>query len=285
MGFCFGVRRAVEVMNQAAHEGGLVESLGTVVHNPQVVEKMARQGIEVIADLDEVKGGTVAITAHGVGPQVLEGLRTRDFRVVDTTCPIVKAAQNAAKKLSEAGFFVIIFGDPKHPEVRGVLGWAKNKGMATTDVSSVLAMEKPPRRIGILSQTTQPPCHFSKFVNNIISSWLDRSLEIRVVNTTCDATTNQQEAALALAKRVDVMIAIGGKNSANTRHLAEICSDLGTETYHIERAVDIQPSWIKDKEQVGITAGASTPDEAIEEVISYLRSMAEKSPSKLRYAL
>ncbi|MBM2827013.1 MAG: hypothetical protein HW403_1077 [Dehalococcoidia bacterium] len=168
MGFCFGVRRAIDVMEQVAQGHERIDSLGSIVHNPQVVERLASQGIHVAKSLEEVSGGTVAITAHGVGPEVVEGIRARGLGVIDTTCPIVERSQTAAKKLVEEGFTAVVYGDGSHPEVRGVLAWTDGKGIATTDPDFLKSYKRPPKRIGLLAQTTQVPEHFAAFVNRII---------------------------------------------------------------------------------------------------------------------
>ena len=269
-GFCTGVRRAIDILERTARELGPVETLGPVVHNQQVIEKLAQSGIRVIESLDHVQGNILAVSSHGVSPQVLEEMRNRGLKVIDTTCPIVRRAQIAARRLADAGFWVIIFGDENHPEVQGVLGWAGGKGFATMEVS---ALGRTSRRIGILSQTTQSFSAFAYFIAQFAQSRLNRLSELRIVNTICDATRRRQQSALELSKRVDLMLVIGGRSSANTRRLAEICSTAGVETYHIEGAVEIDPLWLQDRRRIGVTAGASTPEEAVEAVIARLEQL------------
>ncbi len=274
MGFCFGVRRAIVMMEQAAQEQPHIDSLGAVVHNPQVVERLNSQGVQVVKNVDDVTSPSVAITAHGVGPNVVQELEKRGLDVLDTTCPIVERSQMAAKRLVEDGFIVVVYGNSDHPETRGVLGWAGEKGLATTDHDFLKQYKRPPKKIGILAQTTQVPEHFAAFVKDIMDQALEDVTEIRVVNTLCNATSKQQEAATILASQVELMIVVGGRNSANTRHLAELCTSAGVETHHIERADEIDASWIFGKERVGVTAGASTPDEAIDAVVQRLEAMS-----------
>jgi len=269
-GFCTGVRRAIDILERTARELGPVETLGPVVHNQQVIEKLAQSGIKVIESLDHVQGNILAVSSHGVSPQVLEEMRNRGLKVINTTCPIVRRAQIAARRLADAGFWVIIFGDENHPEVQGVLGWAGGKGFATMEVS---ALGRTPRRIGILSQTTQSFSAFAHFIAQFAQSRLNRLSELRIVNTICDATRRRQQSTLELSKRVDLMLVIGGRSSANTRRLAEICSTAGVETYHIEGAVEIDPLWLQDRRRIGVTAGASTPEEAVEAVIARLEQL------------
>lgn len=276
LGFCMGVRRAVEMMEAAAGDLGPVTSLGSIVHNPQVVGRLRDRGVEVIATLDSVDERPVAITAHGVGPQVLRELQSRGSQIVDTTCPIVTRAQQWAKKLTDEGFGVIVFGDPEHKEVRGILGWASGKVIT---MRSANELDEPlpdwmPSRIGVLSQTTETEGHFARFVERLLRVHMDRISELRVINTLCNATTSQQAATQDLAREVDLMIVVGGRESANTRHLAEVSRELGVETYHVESAAEIEAQWLAGHEKVGVAAGASTPDAVIDEVVARLHALA-----------
>ena len=276
MGFCFGVRRAVEMMEEASDELGAMASLGSTVHNRQVVEQLQERGISVIASPDEVGDQPVAITAHGVSEAVVQQLQSRDVPIIDTTCPIVTRSQQWAKRLAEDGFAVIIFGDPDHKEVRGVLGWAEGKAFAIPTVEQLDELPQDlPARIGVLSQTTETEAHFAEFVRALLERRMDRISELRVINTLCNATTSQQAAAQELAHQVDLMFVIGGRDSANTRHLAEVAREEGVETYHVESADEIKPAWLEDHQRVGVTAGASTPDDAIQAVVSRLRELAQ----------
>ncbi|MCH7837851.1 MAG: 4-hydroxy-3-methylbut-2-enyl diphosphate reductase [Chloroflexi bacterium] len=275
LGFCFGVRRAVEMMEEASERLGGLTSLGSTVHNRQVVERLKEQRIDVIASLEEVDERPVAITAHGVSESVMQELEQRDVSVVDTTCPIVTRSQQWAKRLVEEGFAVIVFGDPNHKEVRGVLGWAKGKAFAVPNIGALDALpDDLPTRLGVLSQTTETEAHFAEFVRALLERRMDRISELRVINTLCNATTSQQAAAQELAHQVDLMIVIGGRDSANTRHLAEVAREEGVETHHVESADELRPEWLDGHERVGVTAGASTPDDAIEAVVARLRELA-----------
>lgn len=276
LGFCMGVRRAVEMMEGAAAELGPITSLGSTVHNPQVVDKLRNRGVEVIATLEAIDARPVAITAHGVGPQVLRELEARGASVVDTTCPIVTRAQQWAKKLTDEGFGVIVFGDPEHKEVRGILGWAKGK-VITMKTEADLDAPLPdwmPSRVGVLSQTTETEGHFAQFVQKLLTAHMERISELRVINTLCNATTSQQAATVELAGEVDLMVVVGGRESANTRHLAEVSRERGVETYHVESAAEIDAAWLRGREKVGVAAGASTPDAVIDEVVARLYALA-----------
>lgn len=278
MGFCFGVRRAVEMMEEAVRDKGAMVSLGSVVHNPQVVENLRREGLEVIKDLSQAGAQPVAITAHGVGPNVIHGLEEIGVEIIDTTCPIVTRSQQWAKKLTEEGYGVVVFGDPEHKEVRGVLGWATAKVIVVRREEDMGSLPPDfPSRIGVLSQTTETEARFSSFVKKLLESNMDRISELRVVNTLCHATTSQQSATIHLAGEVDLMIVVGGRESANTRHLADVSRECGVETYHIETAAEIEPAWLRGRDAVGVTAGASTPDFAIDEVVTRLEELGRIS--------
>ncbi len=277
LGFCMGVRRAVDMMEDAAGELGPITSLGSTVHNPQVVDRLRNRGVEVIATLDAIDTRPVAITAHGVGPQILRELESRGANIVDTTCPIVTRAQQWAKKLTDEGFGVIVYGDPNHKEVRGILGWANGK-VITMRTEAELEAPLPdwmPSRIGVLSQTTETEGHFARFVQTLLTKHMDHISELRVINTLCNATTSQQAATEELASEVDLMVVVGGLESANTRHLADVAREHGVETYHVESADELDVSWLAGHDKVGVAAGASTPDTVIDAVVERLYALGK----------
>ena len=272
IGFCFGVRRAIDILERVARERGGVETLGAVVHNQPVLERLAEIGVRVVKSVDDVRGDTVAISSHGVSPQLEKEIRARHINIVNTTCPFVHRAQVAARRLAESGFFVVIYGDAGHSEVKGILGWAKGKGVATLDEKFITSFDHLPRRLGILSQTTQIPAHFTEFVKKLIDSTFAKDSELRIIDTICHDIRERQAAALELANKVDLMLVIGGHNSANTNHLAELCS-MATKTYLVETADEIQSSWFQGRDHVGITAGASTDERTINEVLTKLEEI------------
>jgi 4-hydroxy-3-methylbut-2-enyl diphosphate reductase len=270
IGFCTGVRRAINMIERATKELGPLQTLGPIVHNQQVVDRLAEHGVTVAESLDQLKRDILCISSHGVGPQIIEEAEARGIKIIDTTCPFVRRSQVAAKRLANSGFSVIVFGDENHREVQGVLGYAGDKGLATIKVPSFKNLSP---RVGILSQTTQSFAAFHSFVSSFVQTHLESIAELRVVNTICDATRKHQEAALELARRSDLILVVGSRGSANTKRLAELCSAL-VETHHIETAQEIDPKWLSGKvKRIGITAGASTPDEVIDEVVSRLREM------------
>jgi 4-hydroxy-3-methylbut-2-enyl diphosphate reductase len=260
-------------MEKAADERGEIISVGPIVHNPQVVEELRARGVRLDKKPEDASS-PVAITAHGVGPQVLEEVRATGAEIIDGTCPIVTRSQRWARKMADSGFTVLVFGDPEHREVKGVLGWAGEKGVAIRDGEPLPS--HLPSRVAVISQTTQSPERFSAFVGRLMSERVNEISELRLINTLCDVTSSQQHAARELANEVEVMIVIGGKASANTRHLVEVCEEEGTQAYHIETQDDLQPEWFQGKERVGVTAGASTPDSAVEAVVRKVQEIAAR---------
>jgi 4-hydroxy-3-methylbut-2-enyl diphosphate reductase len=272
LGLCFGVRRAVRLLKESVHEYGEIETLGPVAHNRLLVEALTNLGVKPINHPDQSQCRMLAITTHGTSPAILSEIRARHIHIIDTTCPIVRKAQDAAKELAEAGFDVFIFGDAKHSEVKGLLGWTGDRGIAALDVKQIYRSGKSPSRLGIISQTTQTQSDFIKFAKQLMDMFEPKIDEMRLVNTLCKVTQGQQEATQKLARKTQLMIVIGGGNSANTRHLVEICFPL-VETHLVETADEVDTSWLVGKHHIGITAGASTPDESVEELIDKLRSL------------
>ena len=199
-------------------------------------------------------------------------IKERGIEAISTVCGDVRRAQVAARRLTEAGFYVIVYGDAEHPEVKGILGWARGEGMATVDEKAVAALSPMPRRVGILSQTTQVPDHFAAFAKKVIELALKQDSEIRIIDTLCHELRERQASARELARRADVMLVVGGRSSANTNRLAELCSKT-TETHLIETAGEIRPAWLQGKKLVGVTAGASTAEETVSEVVAKLESL------------
>ena len=272
LGFCFGVRRAIKMLEKLARERGGVETLGAIVHNQQVLQKLAKIGIRVAAGVGDIQGDTVVVSAHGVSPQVEAEIQARHIDIIDTTCPFVRRAQATARKLASAGFFVVIYGDSDHPEVKAILGWANSQGVAALDTHFITRLDNLPRRIGILSQTTRIPAHFTEFAENIIDATFTKGSEIRIIDTICHDIRKRQADALELASRASLMLVIGDRASANTNRLVELCSTV-TKTCLVQTAAEIQPSWLNGHSYIGITAGASTSEQTINEVTAKLEAM------------
>lgn len=277
VGFCFGVKRAINTLEKIARERSHVVSLGEVVHNQQVLQRLARLGVSMANSLDDLKGNTVVISTHGVSPEVEGKIRAHHTEVINTTCPFVHRAQLAAGRLAKAGFSVIVYGDVNHPEVKGILGWANGKGVATLDENFITTLKPLPRRLGALSQTTQIPARFAQFVQKVIAAALTQDSELRIIDTICHDIRDRQAAALELARKVDLMFVVGSPTSANTNHLAQLCASV-TKTYLVATAGEIQPSWLQGHHDIGVTSGASTAAETIDEVVARLEGMATVSP-------
>ncbi|MBA7514716.1 4-hydroxy-3-methylbut-2-enyl diphosphate reductase [subsurface metagenome] len=272
IGFCFGAKRAINILEKVARERGGVETLGAVVHNQEVLKRLTEVGVRVAKSVDDIQGDIVVISAHGVSPQLEEEIRARHIDIINTTCPVVHRAQIAARRLAESGFFTIIYGDADHPEVKGILGWAKGEGVATLDGRFIAGFDNLPHRLGVLSQTTQIPVHFTEFVKKLIDAALTKDAELRIIDTICHDIRQRQAAALELASKVDLMLVIGGHTSANSHHLVELCS-VAAKTHLVETADEIQLSWLRGQSHIGITAGASTDEQTIDEVLARLEAL------------
>ncbi|MFA5761609.1 MAG: 4-hydroxy-3-methylbut-2-enyl diphosphate reductase [Dehalococcoidales bacterium] len=272
IGFCLGVRRAVDIVERVAAERGNVETLGAIVHNQPVLRKLAKKGVSVVKDIADVKGKVVITSSHGVSPEVAEDIKKKEIEPIDTTCPFVKRAQITAERFAKDGFFTIVYGDAAHPEVKGILGRTNGKGIATTDVESLLKTESLPRRLGILSQTTQIPDSFAEFIKKLLVSPLFKDAELRVADTICHDIRQRQINSLELAKECDLVLVVGGHTSANSRHLVELCSTV-TPTYLVETADEIRPEWLEGKDYIGVTSGASTDESTIDEVVARLNEL------------
>jgi len=274
-GFCFGVERALEIVRQSAASRGGVETLGAIVHNQAVLDDLARQGVKVVNDVAGISGDVVVTGAHGISPVIGDDLKAKHIAVIDTTCPFVRRAQEAARKLAGDKFFVIVYGEADHPEVIGILGWAGG-GLAATDTAFLEDLRPLPRRLGILSQTTQVPDGFVSFVGEVISRTLGQDSEFRALDTICHDIRERVAAATRLAKRVDLLFVVGGRNSANTRHLAELCAGI-TGTHHVAAASEITAAMVRGHKVVGIATGASTPEWVVTEVVARLESLRRRA--------
>jgi 4-hydroxy-3-methylbut-2-enyl diphosphate reductase len=265
-GFCFGVKRATKAAFGAARRAeGPVYTLGELIHNPQVVTRLEEMGVRVARSPEEVGSDTVIIRSHGLPPETVRALREQGAEIIDLTCPTVKAVQQRAAALGREGYLVVIIGDRDHPEVQAIAGYAGPEVVIVNSEEEAGALPRA-EKIGVVMQTT----HAADTCHRITSVLLGRAHEIRVFNTLCDATAKRQRAALDLAGEVDVMVVVGGRNSANTGRLAEICRAAGATTYHVETAEELRDGWFEGAEAVGVTAGTSTADWIIEEVVARL---------------
>ena len=260
LGFCYGVKRAIMIARENASADSTACTLGPIIHNPQMVERLKQEGVGTVERLDDMEKGTVIIRSHGVGPRVYDEAAERGLDLVDATCPHVKKAQLSAKSLVDEGYHVVIIGEKEHPEVRSIFEWSDGQAeiIETEEEAETLV---PCAKLGIVCQTTFSGAKFRK----VVSCLLAKAREIKILRTICTATDQRQAAAVELAGKVDLMLVIGGKNSANTTRLAQICAEK-CRTYHIETAAELQSEWFDKIEKIGITAGASTPDWIIKEV-------------------
>lgn len=272
IGFCLGVKRAVDIVERVAAERGNVETLGAIVHNQPVLRKLAEKGVTVVKYIADVKGNVVVTSSHGVSPEVAAEIKKREIEPIDTTCPFVKRAQVTAERFAKDGFFTIVYGDAAHPEVKGILGRTGGNGMATMDVDSLIKDSALPRRLGILSQTTQIPDCFAEFIKKLLISPVFKDAEWRVVDTICHDIRQRQKNSLQLAKECDLLLVVGGHTSANSRHLVELCSTV-IPTYLVETADEIRLEWLEGNKCIGVTSGASTDQSTIDEVVAFLNNL------------
>lgn len=262
-GFCFGVKKAI----QKAETMDRAFIFGSLIHNPQEVARLASLNKKIVYALDDVQDNKVVITAHGLDINVISQMKDRKLEIIDTTCPLVTKIYNEGHKLEGQGLRIVIIGDPKHVEVKGIASRMKNPIIIyhEEDIQNVPEGSK----VGVVCQSTLLMEKFDGFVELLKG----RCSEVVPVNTICKPTKDRQTAAAALSKRMEVMIVIGGRNSSNTHKLADTCKmNLPNDTYHVETAQELDPKWFEGKTKVGITAGASTPDYLIEEVIAKIRS-------------
>lgn len=259
-GFCFGVKRAIDLAQDIASKNKDVYTFGPLIHNPQEVARLEKENIKVIEDYSNIEKGILVLRTHGISLNIYENLSQKEnIKIVDATCPFVKKAQDIIKELSTDSEQIVIVGEKKHPEVVALVSYGKGKCLVVEDIKDVKNVKKTDI-IYIVSQTTQSPKKFEEIVNEI-----SKISQVKVFNTICRATFDRQSAAEKLAKEVDIMIVIGGKNSGNTTRLYQICSAI-TTTYHIENIDEIERDWFNDIKNIGITAGASTPDWIIEKI-------------------
>jgi (E)-4-hydroxy-3-methyl-but-2-enyl pyrophosphate reductase len=281
-GFCFGVKRAVDIAFKAVQNSDSkpMFTLGPLIHNPQVVDQLSREGIEVINSLNELNGGkedaVVIIRSHGVPKGTLVEARKRGIEILDATCPFVKRAQSIVEGLAQEEYLILVLGDEFHPEVQALLSYGDGKAVIW-DGSPVASGAK---KVAMVSQTTQPLENLKRAAKEVVNTLSRDLVEFRVFNTICESTTTRQNECANLAKKADLMIVVGGTNSANTGRLAEIARSIQERTYHIETEDQVDPAWFEGIKRVAVTAGASTPDWIIKRVVARI---AEKTGGSIRY--
>lgn len=276
-GFCFGVKRAVQIAEESYGEAGSIHTLGPIIHNPQLVERLADKGIHVANELSEVEEGKIIIRSHGVGPTIYQQARNKNLTILDATCPHVKKAQQSAQKMMQDGYRVVVVGEKHHPEVKSIIEWTDNSAAVVETTAEAELIPYTPR-LGVVAQTTFAGREF----NAIVDILKTKCNEIKIERTICNATEVRQQSAVELAAKMDVMIIVGGKNSANTSRLAELCRPLCPNVYHIETADELNTDWFSGVKKAGLTAGASTPDWIIEEVFHKMQEFNNMLNQELR---
>ena len=270
-GFCFGVKRAVETVYQQTETGKQIYTYGPIIHNEQVVSDLERRGVKVIDsddDLGKVKDGTIVIRSHGVSKEINRQIEEQGIECIDATCPFVKRIHRVVEKASREGKQIVIIGNPGHPEVEGIRGWSETPAVVIESEKEALEFTNPENReICLVSQTT---FNYNKF-QELVEIIEKKGYNTIVVNTICNATEERQTEAREIASHVDAMIVIGGAHSSNTRKLYEICRKECENTYFIQTLDDLKLDFPNSVLRVGITAGASTPNNIIEEVQNYVR--------------
>ena len=273
-GFCFGVKRAIDIAYKVAgkYKGG-VYTLGPIIHNPQVIEELRSMGVEPVEDISRLKGkdvGAVIIRTHGVTRQAMKKLTDGGYTIIDATCPYVKKAQYYAKLLKDEGYQVVILGSREHPEVKGLMSYAGRGAVVIRDATELPPLKK---RVGVVVQTTRRV----EALKDLLCAIGGQIKELKVYNTLCSSTTERLKETEELARKVDVMVIVGGKNSANTTQLANLCRSLSVPTHHIETASDLNEKWFSGAEKAAISAGASTPERLIKEVERKIKGYRRKA--------
>ena len=272
-GFCHGVRNAISVAEKILAEENDVYSFGSIIHNKDAVERLAKSGLKTVGKVEDIQSGTVLIRSHGAAPKQIAKLKKKGLNIVDATCILVKRVQHIAGELENEGYKVVIIGEEDHPEVQAVVGCAKDV-IVIADKSD---LHKLPQnaKLGIVCQTTQSPDHFGRMLGAMGSGSFS---EMKVINTLCREAIKRQESAVQLCKQVDIMFVLGGLESANTSRLAELCKKVNKNTFHLQNWDELDKSVLSGKNSVGVTAGASTPDWIINEFVKNLEIFNDDSP-------
>jgi len=266
-GACFGVVRAIKLglnaVSRIPETGGSVYSLGPLIHNPMVVAEMEAKGVQTINEPGDATNGTVVLRSHGVRREIEASLRERGVQIVDATCPLVKKPQRIAQGLGEKGYFLVFVGDSNHPEVKGVLSYfGRPDFLVTYDPADVQKVPEGVQKVAVLAQTTIE----RDVLMAVVEQCRARFAEVAVHNTICDATSVRQSEADSLARQADVVVVVGGRNSSNTKKLWKICHELQPDTHLVETMEEINPAWFVGKRKIGVTGGASTPQDYVDRI-------------------
>ena len=266
-GFCHGVKNAIKMAEEILAEENEVYSLGPIIHNKDVIERLAKKGLKTVDSVAEIKSGTVLIRSHGAAPEQIAKIKEKGLKIADATCVLVKRVQKIAEELERDGYEVVVVGDKNHPEVQAVVGCVRDVVVVgdETDLHKLPANGK----LGVVCQTTQSPEHFSRMLTALAKKSFS---ELKVINTLCKEAIRRQESAVELCKQVDIMFVLGGLKSANTRKLAELCKKWNSQTFHLQNWKELDINMVLGKNVAGVTAGASTPEWIIAEFVGNLES-------------
>jgi 4-hydroxy-3-methylbut-2-enyl diphosphate reductase len=275
-GLCYGVKRALELAKSTRRrQPGKVFTLGELIHNPQVIAQLEKQGIQAIENPGPVTTGPVIIRSHGVAPRVYELLERKKIKIVDATCPIVKKIQRLVERLTQENKEVVIVGNREHPEIKGLIGYSRGKGRIIENEAQVQALPRRKKR-AVLAQSTQDIFLFGR----IVAALVEKTDCLEVHNTICHSTQTRQKSTSELAAQVDVLFIVGGKKSSNTNKLYEISKRIQPNTYFIENAGQITPQMLRGARKIGLSGGASTPPEAIEEAVARIRKSFDRQSQR-----
>ncbi len=266
-GFCFGVKRAIKIAEESPNS----KTFGPLIHNKNEIERLAKNfNVGLVENLEEIEPKSrIIVRTHGIPKDQLKFLQSQDVEIIDATCPFVTKPQEIVEKMSKEGYSIVIFGDRNHPEIKGVMSYSKDPIVVLSVEELKEYLPKLKERVATVAQTTRKFQEYQK----IVLFLMEHKKEVRVFNTICNATFENQDAARELSKEADVMIIIGGKNSSNTKQLYRICKEHCKDSYLVENRDELKPEWFVNKKVCGITAGASTPNWIIEEVIEKIRKL------------
>ncbi|MDD5428265.1 MAG: 4-hydroxy-3-methylbut-2-enyl diphosphate reductase [Candidatus Omnitrophica bacterium] len=277
-GFCFGVKRAVRMAEEALMKKKPIYSLGSIIHNKQVVRGLSKKGLKVIGSINNIKKGVLVISSHGLSPKKQSSIVKRGIDIIDTTCPFVLNAQKIARRQAGEGYSVVIVGDARHPEVKALVDFAAKNVYVVKDKAQAKKLRLDSSdKVSVISQTTQSKGNFSDVVKAIAAK---RPKELVVFNTICEDADSRQKDAAKLSREVDLMIVVGGRNSANTKRLLDVCRANSPEAYLIETESEIERNWLERANAIGITSGASTPDWMVEKVMKKINAKLHNKRSK-----
>jgi (E)-4-hydroxy-3-methyl-but-2-enyl pyrophosphate reductase len=270
IGFCFGVKRAISAAETFLDKNKKAYSFGPIIHNPFMVLELARKGLCVVDDIQKAKNQCLVIRSHGMPPALRAKANRSCSKIIDATCPFVKRSHRIVTRLKRQGYIIAIAGKKEHPEIKALLEVAGKDAVAVWRKTDTRKLDTKNKKLAVVAQTTLSRDRFIEIVNAILK--LDY-FECRIFDTICNDVLQRQKEAKNIAKTTDIVFVVGGKNSANTSHLVRICRDQGACTYHIERAQELRPCWIKESRSIGIVSGASTPGSIVEEVLEKIKKI------------